>query len=102
MSRILLIVLLLMATAGAIVTYGDPDQIARARDNISQIFGRSGSDVSAAPAPAVIHQRGGLACGKPGVAAAGGISSGTGASPGIAAGAAGCRRCRLLSRTPEA
>ena len=53
MSRVLLIVLLLMATAGAIVTYGDPDQIARARDNISQIFGRSGSDVSAAPAPAV-------------------------------------------------
>ena len=53
MSRVLLIVLLLMATAGAVVTYGDPDQIARARDNISQIFGRSGSDVSAAPAPAV-------------------------------------------------
>jgi aspartyl protease family protein len=51
-SRFLLIVLLLMATAGAVVTYGDPDQIARARDNIWQIFGRS-SDASPDPAPAV-------------------------------------------------
>ena len=48
MSRILLILLMLMATAGAVVAYGDPEQIARARVNISQIFG----SITAAPAPA--------------------------------------------------
>ncbi|MCA6124467.1 TIGR02281 family clan AA aspartic protease [Bradyrhizobium sp. WSM 1704] len=49
MSRILLIVVMLMATAGAVVAYGDPEQIARARENIAQIFG----GISGAPAPAV-------------------------------------------------
>ena len=29
MSRILLVMLVLLATAGAVVAYGDPDQIAR-------------------------------------------------------------------------
>jgi clan AA aspartic protease (TIGR02281 family) len=53
-SRILLVILLLMATAGVVVAYGDPDQIARARENISQILGRG----SAAPAPAVQIARG--------------------------------------------
>ncbi|KWV50904.1 peptidase [Bradyrhizobium macuxiense] len=52
MSRILLILLMLMATAGAVVAYGDPNQIARARENITQILGRSSSP-SAVPAPAV-------------------------------------------------
>ena len=35
MSRILLVVLVLAATAGAVVAYGDPDQIARASDSVS-------------------------------------------------------------------
>ncbi|MCC8960157.1 TIGR02281 family clan AA aspartic protease, partial [Bradyrhizobium sp. Pear77] len=39
MTRILLVILLLMMTAGAVVAYGDPDQIARARQNLTQIFG---------------------------------------------------------------
>ncbi|PDT76772.1 TIGR02281 family clan AA aspartic protease [Bradyrhizobium sp. C9] len=53
MTRILLVILLLMATAGAVVAYGDPDQIARARQNLTQIFGSSISAPAAAPAPAV-------------------------------------------------
>ena len=53
MTRILLVIVLLMATAGAVVTYGDPDQIARARQNQTQIFGRSIAAPAAAPAPAV-------------------------------------------------
>ncbi|MBR1205626.1 MULTISPECIES: TIGR02281 family clan AA aspartic protease [unclassified Bradyrhizobium] len=53
MTRILLVIVLLMATAGAVVTYGDPDQIARARQNLTQIFGHSIAAPAAAPAPAV-------------------------------------------------
>ncbi|QPF87397.1 TIGR02281 family clan AA aspartic protease [Bradyrhizobium genosp. L] len=52
MSRILLVILLLMATAGAVVAYGDPDQIARARENLTQLFGRSAAPAAASPAPA--------------------------------------------------
>jgi clan AA aspartic protease (TIGR02281 family) len=58
-SRFLLIVLLLMATAGAVVTYGDPDQIARARDNIRQIFGHSGASPAPAPAVQITRSQGG-------------------------------------------
>ena len=36
MSRILLVLLVLAATAGAVVAYGDPEQIARASDTVSQ------------------------------------------------------------------
>jgi aspartyl protease family protein len=39
-SRILLVVLVLMATAGAVVAYGDPDQIARASDTVTQLLHR--------------------------------------------------------------
>ncbi|WP_407146957.1 TIGR02281 family clan AA aspartic protease [Bradyrhizobium sp. ORS 86] len=53
MSRILLVILLLMATAGAVVAYGDPNQIARARENISQILGRSSGSGNPSAAPAV-------------------------------------------------
>jgi aspartyl protease family protein len=35
MSRILLVLMVLAATAGAVVAYGDPDQIARAGDTVS-------------------------------------------------------------------
>ena len=38
MSRILLVVLVLAATAGAVVAYGDPDQIARASDTVSELL----------------------------------------------------------------
>ena len=37
MSRILLVLLMLAATAGAVVAYGDPEQIARASDAVSQM-----------------------------------------------------------------
>jgi clan AA aspartic protease (TIGR02281 family) len=39
-SRVLLVVLVLIATAGAVVAYGDPDQIARAGDTVSQLLHR--------------------------------------------------------------
>ncbi|MGF6308571.1 clan AA aspartic protease (TIGR02281 family) [Bradyrhizobium sp. i1.8.4] len=63
MTRILLVILLLMATAGAVVAYGDPDQIARARENLTQIFGRStaasASTSSSAPAVQITRSQGG-------------------------------------------
>jgi clan AA aspartic protease (TIGR02281 family) len=37
-SRVLLVLLLLAATAGAVVAYGDPQQIARAGDTVSQLL----------------------------------------------------------------
>src|SRR5437773_8793372 len=53
-SRILLVLLLLAATAGAVVAYGDPEQIARASDSVSQMLRRR----SLEPAPAVQIARG--------------------------------------------
>jgi aspartyl protease family protein len=38
MSRGLLVILVLMATAGAVVAYGDPDQLARAGDTVSALL----------------------------------------------------------------
>jgi clan AA aspartic protease (TIGR02281 family) len=38
MSRIFLILVMLAATAGAVVAYGDPDQLARAGDSISHML----------------------------------------------------------------
>ena len=38
MSRILLVLLMLAATAGAVVAYGDPEQIARASDTVSDLL----------------------------------------------------------------
>lgn len=49
MSRFLLVVLVLAATAGAVIAYGDPDQIARASEQVSHMLGRS----AVQPAPAV-------------------------------------------------
>ncbi len=49
MSRFLLVVLMLAATAGAVIAYGDPDQIARASEQVSHMLGRS----AVKPAPAV-------------------------------------------------
>ena len=40
MSRILLVVVVLLATAGAVVAYGDPAQIARARNTVSELLNR--------------------------------------------------------------
>jgi aspartyl protease family protein len=37
-SRFLLVVLMLAATAGAVVAYGDPDRIARAGDTVSEML----------------------------------------------------------------
>ncbi len=54
MIRILLILVMLAATAGAVVAYGDPDQIARASDSVSQMLRRR----SLSPAPAVHIARG--------------------------------------------
>jgi aspartyl protease family protein len=53
-SRILLVLLVLAATAGAVVAYGDPDQIARASDTVSQMLHRR----AAAPVRAVQVSRG--------------------------------------------
>ena len=38
MSRILLIIFMLSATAGAVVAYGDPEHMARASDSISHML----------------------------------------------------------------
>jgi clan AA aspartic protease (TIGR02281 family) len=38
MSRVLLIIFMLAATAGAVVAYGDPEQMARASDSISHML----------------------------------------------------------------
>ena len=54
MIRVLLIVVMLAATAGAVVAYGDPDQITRASDTVSQMLRRR----SLSPAPAVQIARG--------------------------------------------
>src|SRR5882672_2235557 len=52
--RVLLILAMLAATAGAVVAYGDPDQIARASDSVSQMLRRRALE----PAPAVQIARG--------------------------------------------
>jgi clan AA aspartic protease (TIGR02281 family) len=54
MSRLLLVLLTLAATAGAVVAYGDPEQIARASDSISNMLRQR----SVEPAPAVQIPRG--------------------------------------------
>src|SRR5258706_7387692 len=54
MSRILLVFLLLAGTAGAVVAYGDPEQIARASESVSQMLRHR----SVASAPAVQISRG--------------------------------------------
>jgi aspartyl protease family protein len=53
-SRILLVLLVLAGTAGAVVAYGDPDQIARAGDTVSQMLHRR----AAVPVRAVQVSRG--------------------------------------------
>jgi aspartyl protease family protein len=54
MSRILLVVLMLAATAGAVVAYGDPQRIARAGDKVSEMLRKR----TAAPARVVQVARG--------------------------------------------
>ena len=48
MIRILLIIIMLAGTAGAVVAYGDPGQIARAGDNISHLLFRKSLSTTAA------------------------------------------------------
>jgi aspartyl protease family protein len=57
MMRFLLVLLMLAGTAGAVVAYGDPDQIARASHKVSHML-RGPAASSPAPAPAVQIQRG--------------------------------------------
>jgi len=52
--RILLVLLMLAATAGAVVAYGDPERIARASDTVSELIRRR----AASPARAVQVPRG--------------------------------------------
>jgi len=52
--RVLLVILMLAATAGAVVAYGDPKQIARASDTVSDLIRRR----TASPAQAVQIPRG--------------------------------------------
>ena len=54
MSRILLVVVVLVATAGAVVAYGDPGQIARASNTVAELLHRR----AAAPARFVRVARG--------------------------------------------
>jgi aspartyl protease family protein len=53
-SRVLLVILMLAATAGAVVAYGDPKQIARARDTVAELVRRR----AASPTRAVQIPRG--------------------------------------------
>ncbi|MBR1087045.1 TIGR02281 family clan AA aspartic protease [Bradyrhizobium manausense] len=55
MIRFLLVLMMLAATAGAVVAYGDPDQIARAKHTVSHML--RGPAESPASAPAVQIQR---------------------------------------------
>jgi clan AA aspartic protease (TIGR02281 family) len=57
MSRILLVLLMLAATAGAVVAYGDPEQIARARSQVSHML--RGNRVAAGPAVQIPRGHGG-------------------------------------------
>jgi clan AA aspartic protease (TIGR02281 family) len=54
MIRFLLVLIMLAGTAGAVVAYGDSDQLARASSRVSHIFRTQ----TASPAPAVQIQRG--------------------------------------------
>ena len=54
MTRIVLVLAMLAATAGAVVAYGDPQQIARAGDQVSKMLRHH----SLEPAPAVQIARG--------------------------------------------
>ena len=54
MSRILLVVLVLAATVGAVIAYGEPDQLARAGEQLSHLVGRR----SVPPTPPVQIARG--------------------------------------------
>ena len=54
MIRIMLVLAMLAATAGAVVAYGDPDQIARASNSVSKMLRQR----SLEPAPAVQIARG--------------------------------------------
>jgi aspartyl protease family protein len=56
MSRILLVLLVLAATAGAVVAYGDPDRIAQASDTVSDLLRKRAQ--AKAPARAVQISRG--------------------------------------------
>jgi aspartyl protease family protein len=53
-SRVLLVILILATTVGAVVAYGDPEQIARASDTVSELMRRRASS----PARAVQIPRG--------------------------------------------
>ena len=50
MSRVLLVVLMLAATAGAVVAYGDSDRIARSSDTVSELLRKR-----AAPPPRAVQ-----------------------------------------------
>ena len=43
MSRILTVLMVLLATAGAVVAYGDPGQIARARNTLAELLNKRAS-----------------------------------------------------------
>ena len=49
MSRFLLVLLMLAATAGAVVAYGDPEQIARASDTVSHMLRKRSAHRRRAP-----------------------------------------------------
>ena len=58
MSRIVLVLLMLVATAGAVVAYGDPAQIARAKNHVSHFLAHR-STLAAPPAVEIARGHGG-------------------------------------------
>ena len=58
MSRILLVLLMLAGTAGAVVAYGDPERIARAGQSVTEMLRQRIEAATPAVAPAVQIARG--------------------------------------------
>ena len=58
MSRILLVLIMLAATAGAVVAYGDPEQIARVRESVTQMLRHRIEAATPPSAPVVQIPRG--------------------------------------------
>ncbi len=59
MSRILLVLVMLAATAGAVVAYGDPERIARAGDTVSDLLRRRASEAATRRAVQIERGQGG-------------------------------------------
>ena len=57
MSRFLLVIFLLAATAGAVVAYKDPEQVARASDTVSDLLRKRTASAGRAVLESCFHDR---------------------------------------------